>query len=193
MTSLAMALYAPDTESVAEEAKVEIHLRRQQLVLLVILAAALLVGVSAMSYFAGTLASAAELKTLEMLRPIPLPPPPETARMEASSDGQPAGPLTMQVTSDDQLMAGATYLQLAAVDRLTAEVFIEVLHRKDFPSLIAPGPDQNTFRVLVGPASDEGAYHRLRSGLERIGFTSFIKRYRTTAGSGSTGVVQRPL
>jgi cell division protein FtsN len=62
------------------------------------------------------------------------------------------------------------------VDRGVAEVFVEVLARKGFPGRVADGPDEKTFRVLVGPLERE-EIPQTKSALDRAGFTAFVRTY----------------
>jgi hypothetical protein len=71
---------------------------------------------------------------------------------------------------------GQRFLQVAAVDRGVAEVFVEVLARKGFPGRVAEGPDAKTFRVLVGPlAATE--IPKTKSALDQAGLTGFVRTY----------------
>ena len=71
---------------------------------------------------------------------------------------------------------GQRFLQVAAVDRGVAEVFVEVLARKGFPGRVAEGPDAKTFRVLVGPlAATE--IPGTKSALDQAGLTAFVRTY----------------
>jgi cell division septation protein DedD len=73
-------------------------------------------------------------------------------------------------------MQGGTYLQMAAVDRGVAEVFGEVLRRKGFQVVIANGPTEGIFRVLVGPVKDATSLARVKADLQALGFTSFARK-----------------
>jgi len=72
---------------------------------------------------------------------------------------------------------GQTYLQVLAVAKSEAEVLAEVLAKKGFHALVAPGPNDKVFRVLVGPANDASHVIKLRADLEAAGFKPFVKRY----------------
>ncbi len=74
--------------------------------------------------------------------------------------------------------AGQLFLQVAAADRGVAEVFAEYLTRKSFPCQIATGPDERSYRVLVGPIKGRKQRGVLRSGLETSGFNPFLRQYR---------------
>lgn len=76
---------------------------------------------------------------------------------------------------------GQLFLQVAAADRGVAEVFTEYLTRQSFPCQVATGPDERSYRVLVGPVRDNGHLATLRAGLEGSGFKPFLRRYGKTA------------
>lgn len=76
-----------------------------------------------------------------------------------------------------QPAVGQMYLQVLAVAKAEAEVLAEVLAKKGFRALVAPGPNERVFRVLVGPAKDSGDASRLKKDLESAGFKPFVKKY----------------
>jgi hypothetical protein len=71
---------------------------------------------------------------------------------------------------------GQSFLQVAAVDRGVAEVFVEVLARKGFRARMAEGPDAKTFRVLVGPL-EKTEIPETKSALDQAGLTAFVRTY----------------
>lgn len=73
--------------------------------------------------------------------------------------------------------AGEVYLQAVAGKRPDAELVASVLKRKGFPVLVAPGPNESVFRVLVGPFSDAASMGKTRAELEAAGFKAFPRRY----------------
>jgi len=106
--------------------------------------------------------------------PVPAPPPPSVPEPSARVDtrGTPAA----SSPRSGRPIQGATYLQMAAVDRGVAEVFLEVLHRKGFQAVITKGPTEDIFRVLVGPVNDADSLARVKAGLQAAGFTSFPRK-----------------
>lgn len=74
-------------------------------------------------------------------------------------------------------LVGMTYLQVLAVAKPEAEVLAEVLSKKGFRALVAPGPNERVFRVLVGPAKDATDIGKLKTDLEAAGFKPFVKKY----------------
>jgi cell division septation protein DedD len=84
--------------------------------------------------------------------------------------------LTASFSRSGTSMQSGTYLQMAAVDRGVAEVFVEVLLRKGFEAVIANGPTEDMFRVLVGPVKDATSLARVKADLQAAGFTSFPRK-----------------
>lgn len=103
----------------------------------------------------------------------PLPPtgtrpataPPETPRPEprAASPG----------VSEP---APGSYLQVAAPKRTAADGVVESLKNKGIAAILAPGPNEDTVRVLVGPL-DSATIGKMRVDLESAGFKPFAKKY----------------
>lgn len=105
----------------------------------------------------------------------PQPSPPPVAR--AAEPEPPSPPTAVAPASGDPgQVPGQQYLQVAAVNRGVAEVFVEVLARKGFPGRMAEGPDERTFRVLVGPLA-KAEIPETRSALDRAGFPAFVRTY----------------
>jgi len=71
--------------------------------------------------------------------------------------------------------ATGEYWQVVATSRPDAEIISEALNKKGFHSLVAPGPKENLFRVLVGPLKDAAAA-QTRADLEASGFKNPIMR-----------------
>jgi len=69
-----------------------------------------------------------------------------------------------------------TYLQVAAPRRTAAEGVIESLKNKGKTAVLAPGPNDETVRVLVGPL-DKVDVGKVRAELEGAGFKPFVKNY----------------
>lgn len=75
-------------------------------------------------------------------------------------------------------IAGQTYLQVVAVARPDAELIVDTLQKNQFHALIAPGPNEKLWRVLVGPVSDAADMAQTRSALEAKGFKNpIVRRY----------------
>jgi cell division septation protein DedD len=104
----------------------------------------------------------------------PEPPPPVKKEPEKDSERvEAAAPVPEEPSS------GQTYLQVVAVERAEAEIFVDVLGKKGFHAIFAPVPEKpGTFRVLVGPYKDAAAIGQARTDLEKAGFkNTFVRKY----------------
>jgi hypothetical protein len=72
--------------------------------------------------------------------------------------------------------APGIYLQVAAPRRTAAEGVLESLKNKGTTAVLAPGPNEDTVRVLVGPL-DKANVGKVRLELEGAGFKPFVKNY----------------
>jgi cell division septation protein DedD len=72
---------------------------------------------------------------------------------------------------------GQTFLQVSAVAKPEAEILTELLVKKGFHAIVAPGPTDKLYRVLVGPAKDTAELGKLKADLELAGFKSIVRKY----------------
>ena len=87
--------------------------------------------------------------------PAPAPAPAKTSA-RASTSGEP--------------QSGKTYLQISAVDRDKAEIYVERLRKQNFSAIMAEIPEKpGVFRVLVGPISDSDI-NKTRAALQEASF-----------------------
>jgi cell division septation protein DedD len=110
--------------------------------------------------------------TIAAKRPEPAPAPKNEAE-KSSEPAEAAAPVPEEPSS------GQTYLQVVAVERAEAEIFVDVLGKKGFHAIFAPVPEKpGTFRVLVGPYKDAAAIGQARTDLEKAGFkNTFVRKY----------------
>ena len=89
--------------------------------------------------------------------PEPAPAPaPVKAPTRASTSGEP--------------QSGKTYLQISAVDRDKAEIYVERLRKQNFSAIMAEIPEKpGVFRVLVGPIP-EADINKTRAALQDASF-----------------------
>ncbi len=74
----------------------------------------------------------------------------------------------------DVPVAGASYLQVAAVAKAEAELFVDVLAKKGFHAMYTNVPEKpQMYRVLVGPFQDSAAIAQARGDLNKAGFKGF--------------------
>ncbi len=86
--------------------------------------------------------------------------------------------VTAVTRSVEQPIPGQIYIQVLAVAKPEAEVLVDVLAKKGFKALVAAGPNDKIFRVLVGPAKDAADAGKLKGDLEQAGFKlAFPKKF----------------
>src|SRR5258708_17638721 len=99
------------------------------------------------------------------------PPPPVPAKETKPQVLTPSAP----ASATGEPPAGQ-YWQVVATSRPDAEIISEALGQKGFRSIVAPGPRDNLFRVLVGPFTDSATLAQRRADLEASGFKNPIMR-----------------
>jgi hypothetical protein len=159
----------------------------------------ILVVFSALSYLAGkaaspkkaissppptpVLQSTATIPQATIVKAEDLPPAIATQKREVAPALSPA-PITPGAptsTPAPPLFAnpatGAVYLQMGAVEKGIAVIFVEGLRRRGFDAFAAPGPNEKIFRVLIGPLGHE-SYAHTKDILDSIGLSTFARRYQ---------------
>ena len=116
---------------------------------------------------------AAEATTTHPAQPAAVPAKPSPSPKPAEPPKpQPSAPVA-RVTGEP---APGDYWQVVATSRPDAEIISEALNKKGFHALVAPGPREAIFRVLVGPMKDSAASAQTRADLEASGFKNPIMR-----------------
>jgi cell division septation protein DedD len=67
---------------------------------------------------------------------------------------------------------------MAAVDKGIAAVFVAGLRSHGFQSIVAPGPSDKQYRVLIGPLPNAAKYTQAKDKLDQLGLTTFGRRYQ---------------
>lgn len=102
----------------------------------------------------------------------------EKKKTEAAPPPAPVTSSKPAVTSSGEPAAGQTFLQVVASTRPDCEIIVDVLKRKGFSAVMAPGPNPDLFRVLVGPLSDAATISKTRTDLEAAGFQKpYLRKY----------------
>jgi hypothetical protein len=112
--------------------------------------------------------------------PPPQTPEPVTGTRPATAPPETPRPVEKTVASHSSSgvsdPAPGSYLQVAAPKRTAADGVVESLKNKGIMAVLAPGPNEETVRVLVGPL-DSATIGKMRMDLEGAGFKPFPKRY----------------
>lgn len=101
---------------------------------------------------------------------------PATAPPETPHPAKARPTETRPVSSEISDPPPGTYLQVAAPKRTAAGGVIESLRNKSIAAVLAPGPNEETVRVLVGPL-DSSSIGKMKTDLESAGFKPFSKKY----------------
>ena len=70
-----------------------------------------------------------------------------------------------------------SYLQVGAVDLAAAETMVETIKRHGLAAVVAPGPSERIFRVVVGPLDSVEMAAQARAALVEKGYQTFPRRY----------------
>jgi len=124
---------------------------------------------------AATPASAPETETQQ-----PASAPPAAATSAAAKTAE--KPLEVSSVGTPKMVnpePGQMFVQVSSMlAQAEAEIMVDVLSKKGFRSVIAPGPNEGKYRVLVGPVHDTSDASRVKSELEQAGFKgAFVKKY----------------
>jgi cell division septation protein DedD len=72
---------------------------------------------------------------------------------------------------------GKVYLQVGAIEKGLAGIWAEGLRVHGLDAFVAPGPSGNIWRVLIGPLPDPQSFQKAKDVLDKLGITTFGKRY----------------
>ena len=109
----------------------------------------------------------------------PKPEPAKTEPVKAAPKAEPkAEPKPVEkakaapppTPSNNQVVHGATYLQLSATNKHDADAMVEVLRKNSFPAIDVEIPEKpGLYRVLVGPVP-AGEYNKMKADLQAKSF-----------------------
>lgn len=173
-----LAMDAPSVEDLRrnhaldEIEEYEFILGRRQLASLSFVVLVLVAVAAGIAYLVGRSAAAhveapsagANKRPVEIPAPVPNPAPGQI------SESKPPLPDLFSTP-----IVGAIYIQTAAVDRGVGAIMAEGLRTHGLPALVAPGPNDKIFRVLVGPFPNMTAYQRTKQSLEELGLSAFAQ------------------
>jgi hypothetical protein len=166
------------------EEEFELVVGRRQVAGIMFLALVVVAVCSGGSYLAGKAISARTEPTepeitIEQPPVAPAPIPAPTPMIEATIVPAPAA---VKPAADAPLFANpnpqAIYIQVGAVEKGVAVILAEGLRKHALDSFVAPGPGTKSFRVLIGPFADAGAYQKARNIVAEIGLDNFARRYQ---------------
>ena len=71
---------------------------------------------------------------------------------------------------------GNMYLQVVAVGQPQANVVVDTLKQKGFPTVLAQSPNPSLFRVMVGPYTNAASLGKAKAQLENAGFKPLVRK-----------------
>jgi len=170
---------AETPEETPEDGEFEIVLGGRQIAGVSFVGVVVLAIFCAISYLAGksiALKKIAAAPPVVVAPPVSAEPPPIDATILA-----PSAPLKAPDSFSPPVFAdpaiGSVYIQMAAVDKGIAAVFVAGLRSHGFQSFVAPGPTDKQYRVLIGPLPNAAAFTIAKDKLDQLGLTTFGRRY----------------
>ncbi len=103
----------------------------------------------------------------------PESPKPTTERKNAETKPAPAHTVASSKIAEP---TPGSYLQVLAPKRTAADGVVDSLKSKGITAVLAPGPTEDSVRILVGPL-DSSSMGKMRADLESAGFKPFAKKY----------------
>ena len=82
---------------------------------------------------------------------------------------------------------GKTYFQVGAIDKGLAIIWAEGLRTHGFDAIVATGPTDKMWRVLIGPLADQQAYQRTKQMLDALGIQTFERKPAPPAPENALG------
>lgn len=141
------------------------------------IASALFVGTALVVMFSG--ASYMAGKSVSPKAPAAAIAPPAPTPVQAAA---PAAQVQPAVQPEKPLFVdpqpGALYLQMGAVEKGIAAIFVDGLRKRNFEAFAAPGPNDRIFRVLIGPFASAETYKQAKDALDAIGLDTFARKYQ---------------
>lgn len=176
----------------------EIVLGKRQVAGVLFLATVFVVVFAGLAYVAGEAMAPARTVTVETPAPVvDAAPAPVTASPQVTAPPQSTTPLPVAtlVATPPPIETpskpavpplpvfanpkdGVLYLQLGAVEKGIAVIFVDGLRAHGFEAFAAPGPTEKIFRVLVGPLADHEAYQRAKKAVDDLGLNTFARKYQ---------------
>ena len=102
------------------------------------------------------------------------PPPPEPKVSEPPK----TKPVVPVASGSVSTPVAGTYVQVVAVDQEGANSWVGTLRGKSFNAIVAPGPNEKLYRVLIGPIKDKESLAQTKIDLEKLGVKgAFVKKY----------------
>jgi hypothetical protein len=176
----------PDPPPVdVESVEFEIVVGRRQIASISLVVVVLLSVFSGVSYLIGKMTAPKPVEPVAAAAinppaaPVPVPEPPPAQSMPESKSPEAKSPDAQSTDAPvfDLPTAGQVYIQVGAVEKGLAAIWSEGLRTHGLKSFAAPGPNEKTFRVLIGPLPTPAVYQHAKDVLDRLGLAMFARKY----------------
>lgn len=133
-----------------------------------------------------------ESKPIPVVTPQPTQPPVESKPVELPAPIAPVVPIAKPIATvtqkrdspaqpfkrhDASLRAGEKYLQIAAFGPRALDGFLKTLEGQGLHPVVAPGPVDNIYRILVGPFPNSAALDETRGVIKASGIEPILRVY----------------
>ncbi|MEQ1886019.1 MAG: hypothetical protein ABL967_13225 [Bryobacteraceae bacterium] len=193
----------PAAANAGEESEFELVVGRRQIASWLFLVTLLLGTASTVAFLAGKMTAPASAKSAEVpAKPVTSTPAPVASVAPPIAEPANPGAVAVQVPLPEASIlnapfsatkkpsngpeppifqepkAGGVYLQMGAVERGMAVIFVEGLRKHGFDASAATGPNERIFRVLIGPLENPQAFTRAKMEVDAIGLGTFARKFQ---------------
>ena len=115
-------------------------------------------------------------------QPVPAPAPVVSEVKEAPAadephESRPSTPPSPRKWTVSNPQPGERYLQLAALGPHATDWYVPELESKGMHPIVAPGPEERVFRILIGPFPDRVERKRRQEALDAAGIEYIVRAY----------------
>lgn len=171
-----------DSRTLEETGEFEIVLGRRQIASTSLVVIVLVAILSAFSYLIGKsmtpnpVAAAPMVQATAAPAPVVQAPAPQSAPAVPQSTAALANSITTAPLYSEEI-TGKVYIQVGAVPKGLAAIWAEGLRAHGLDAFVAPGPNDVSWRVVIGPLPDPQSYERTKNTLDAMGVATFGRRH----------------
>ena len=181
---------APQTESTTleESGEFEIVLGQRQIASTTLVLIVLVAILSALSYLIGKSMAPSAVSAAPMVQAAPVVQAPAAPVPVVQTDAPPSAPVLPKATAAPatsvttaplfaEELAGKVYIQVGAGPKGIGAIWAEGLRTHGLDAFVAPGPNNDAWRVVIGPLPDPQSFQRAKSALDVMGVDTFGRRH----------------
>jgi hypothetical protein len=178
----------PELRTLEEPGEFEIVLGRRQIASTSLVVIVLVAVLSAFSYLIGrsmtpkAVEAAPLVQAAPMVQALAAPAPvvqanaPQSAPVLPKATAVDATSVTAAPLFGEEL-AGKVYIQVGAVPKGLGAIWAEGLRTHGLDAFVAPGPNNDAWRVVIGPLPDPQSFERTKRALDAMGVDTFGRRH----------------